>query len=115
MSDTSMMSRRLGLALGCILKEIRRRDISVTAKGYSNTHTHSLTHSLTVHILVSAACLCVKGTGRGTGKYPYELSVIARVDRRNSEGGLTLLPLRIWGLKNEAISADATSGIDDYV
>ena len=34
MSDKSMMSRRLGLALECILKEIRRQDISVTAKGY---------------------------------------------------------------------------------
>lgn len=59
---------------------------------------------------MSATSLCFKGTSRGTAKYPHAHSVIADVDRSNSEGGLTLLQRTIWGLKNDAYSVDATSG-----
>ena len=67
----------------------QRRDISVTAKGY-NPHKQPINPYL-------QRPLCVKGTGRGTGRYPYAHSVAVGADWRSSEGGLMLLPLGIWG------------------
>ena len=93
------------MSLECILKEMRRqqaRDIfchSQRLHQHANPHT-KYKFSYLQHLCASKAQL------EAQLSIPCVQSVIADVDRSNLKGGLTLLQLRIWGLKKDAISVD---------